>query len=204
MTNSKNYSQKADLKSAPSVIRTLALDLGGSMGWAINMPDRIISGTALLAKNSAVPYGVRFMAMLGFLFDLLKKYAFTQIAFEMVNAGVHRGKAQIALNSGYRAMAQVFAAKEGMTEIPVHIGTAKKALTGNGHAEKSDMVRHATLIGAEPDSEDAADAVGVLKAALQPKKEIIHVVKKRKVKVGKERAPRGEGGKADRRSRAPR
>jgi hypothetical protein len=127
------------------------------------------------------------------------------LAFEYVNASTFKGKDQVDQHISYRAAAILFAALHDMIVIPIHVGTAKKTFTGHGHASKQQMITAAQRLGASPDSDNAADALGVLmtsRSAPSNMEEIVYATskprnKRSKAKVSRNRkAAASQGNKA--------
>lgn len=105
---------------------------------------------------------VRFRAALTTLFDA---YRVTAVYFEEVRR--HLGTDAAHVYGGL--MAQLTAECE-LRKIPyagIPVGTVKRCATGRGNAPKDAMMAAAKeALGYEPESEDAADAYWVLRAAM--------------------------------------
>jgi Holliday junction resolvasome RuvABC endonuclease subunit len=62
---------------------------------------------------------------------------------------------------GLAGMLEVVASRRGVEVAEVSTTTVKKALTGSGRADKSDMIRAAQALGFDTRLQDEADAIGV-------------------------------------------
>jgi len=144
-------------------MRILALDIATRFGYAVwnSVGGLEASGFGQLPVDSLVP-GKRYAA-----FHLaLRKLAPEADLVAYEDAWHQQGKAG-AVYHGLLAMVQVHAyqLKAGLLAVPV--ATVKKHTTGDGHADKMDMMRAAKRRwNLEPQTDDHADALGVLSYAV--------------------------------------
>lgn len=91
----------------------------------------------------------------------------TLLVFE---APILAGQTQIATTRKLQGMAgvtEMVAHRAGIEVAELSTSTVKKALTGNGRAEKADMMAHARAYGFSPVVSDEADAFGIWLCALR-------------------------------------
>lgn len=160
----------------------LCLDLATHCGWACCHEDgRIASGTFNLAHRPGQNEGRRFfnfrVALLNF-HRGLGKDARIRVFYEEVMFGSGRkrdgtsdgrgGQTQLAAQifGGWKAILASWAETHGFRYEGVHVGTWKKHVVGNGHAEKEDVMAAVRQLGHQPKSQDEADALGILYYAL--------------------------------------
>src|SRR5690606_32001818 len=69
--------------------------------------------------------------------------------------------------TGLCVLTEVLAAHKGIFKVYQYPHqSVKKHWTGNGRAEKADMIHHAKLRGFDPQDDNAADALGLLSCAM--------------------------------------
>lgn len=171
---------------------TLALDLGRHLGWAAvgragidawpagmffrgRTPPRpqIELGTIIVAEPST-PHGRYFLSFENVLCDLLDRYRPRAVAYEAAIAAHKGGKngrgegiEAVRRLVGMSSIVDLRCADQGIPAFEIHNGTVKKQFTGNGRAEKPDMVAACILRGWAPDDANAADAAAVLECAVR-------------------------------------
>jgi len=139
----------------------LGLDLGTHTGWAIRRRGgAILYGTAKFPNPKKAHPGQRWQAYRVWLSGLLDKYQIHVVAYEDVRR--HLGTDAAHAYGAFEALLQMTAASYNVELLPVGVGVIKKAFTGNGRADKQDMLRQARLAGFSPDTDNAADALAVL------------------------------------------
>jgi hypothetical protein len=151
----------------------LSLDMATKTGWAFkysgnlkfgNNAGRIYSGIKDFAKARGESPGMIFLRFRKWLNEFLIPEEKILIVHEQAH---HRGGAATALCSGLIAEAQAFAAEHGFEILPVHSATLKKFATGSGRAEKGAMIQAAKFFGFNPKDDNEADAIHLLRYALQ-------------------------------------
>ncbi len=145
----------------------LALDLGTTTGWAIQSVDgRITSGTLDFKPKRFEGGGMRYLRFRQALAEMNAAAGyFHRIAFEEVRR--HAGVDAAHTYGGFLATLGAWAEHHNIAYAGIPVGTWKKALTGKGNASKSDVVTAVQALGFAPESEDEADALGVLLHALK-------------------------------------
>lgn len=152
-------------------LRVLALDCASKTGWAVGERDaaaqrRLIdSGVQEFDLRRGESAGLRFLRFRAWLRELRSVAGpFNLVIFEQAH---HRGGAATELCVGMTTRAQEFAAEMGAEHASLHTATLKKATTGRGNAEKSDMIQAAQEVwGRRPADDNEADALCLLKYAI--------------------------------------
>ena len=146
------------------VSRTLlALDLGGTTGWAMWRDGVVTSGSVDLTKKDGKRFdgpGMKFVRFTRFLRSTPLPDC---VAFEEVRR--HRGVAAAHAYGGYLSHLTAFCdARE--PQIPyegIGVGTIKKRATGNGAATKEMMIEACgTSLSTVPADDNEADAIALL------------------------------------------
>lgn len=134
----------------------LSLDLASTTGWATNSQGRR-SGTVEFALKRGESPGMRFLRCRAWLNELVSLLdgKIDIICYEQAH---HRGGAATSVCVGLVTEVLAYAAELGIEVMPVHTATLKKFATGNGRANKYDMVEAAKRRGWDPQSHDEADA----------------------------------------------
>lgn len=153
----------------------LALDCSTFVGFAFfSAPDaRPKCGTWKAPKAWVIEdYGRRFAAFHDFLADTLTTMQPDALAFE--SPILPRGTMSMQTTEhtlrtliGLVSIAELIARLREVRCLEVNVATAKKALTGNGRAEKSDMVAAATNRGWAVADDHQADACAVALVAME-------------------------------------
>jgi len=144
-------------------MKILALDMATVTGWATNVKGRR-SGTIEFALKRGESPGMKFLRCRAWLNKLYKLFD-TKINVIIYEQAHHRGGAATACCVGLVTEVQAFAAEHGIEVMPVHTATLKKFATGNGRANKADMVKAAKANGWNPVDHNEADAILLLEYA---------------------------------------
>lgn len=160
----------------------LGLDLSTKTGWAVfHHDDYPVCGTEKLPKvYDPDDYGRRGWALMQFLERMIAKYGPELVAFESpfipmrpVKSDDILGKPSfvttaqtLRLQITLAAVIETTCEKHGIKCVEVSSITAKKELTGDGRAEKRDMVLAATRRGWRVADDHQADACAVALVAL--------------------------------------
>lgn len=155
----------------PSV---LALDCSTFVGWAYFSADGAAPkcGTWKAPKAWAVEdYGLRFAKFHNWLADMLTTFRPDALAFESPvlprgSQGLVTTEHTLRTLIGLVSVAELVTHLRGVRCFEVNVATAKKMLTGNGRAEKADMVIAATSRGFDVGDDHQADACAVGLVAL--------------------------------------
>ena len=142
-------------------MRILALDQATVTGWAVaeDTGNIIASGVWKLAdtKRSGESRGMRYIRFRAELRRAVETYRPGLICHEQT---LLRGGAATEIANGLKALILEAAAEHGLEVSCVHAAELKHFATGNGRAEKSDMVKAAFLHSGCPVSDDnEADAI---------------------------------------------
>lgn len=146
--------------------RLLALDASSStIGYALMVDGRFVAhGTIALPKRQSI--GARCAAAHAAFGRLWAQHGPTRLAIEKP---AYAGAQPLAMVAQQRVMGAILLAawEKGLAEpIEVASNTAKKALSGNGRADKAAMLLAARSRVPDVADEHAADALGVALGAL--------------------------------------
>lgn len=150
-------------------MKLVALDIATQVGWAYFPAD----GAAPKCGTWKVPgawaaddYGARFSRFHSWLCDVLTTFEPAALAFE--SPVLPRGSMNLQTTEhtlrtliGMAAVAELIATLRGLRCLEVNVSTAKKAFTGNGRAEKADMMAAASRRGFGVQDHHQADACAV-------------------------------------------
>lgn len=147
----------------------LALDMATACGWAVGNPMTTVKyGVKNLAPNGkTVSPGKRFQRLRNLMVDKMREHKDLKlIAFELpISAST--SSIQKAYAHGYVAIIQHFCADYSLGYRGVYVSTLKKFLTGNGRAEKADMIAAINARGFFTQDDNEADAIAILLWATQ-------------------------------------
>lgn len=149
-------------------MRILALDPAAKTGYALGeRKDQVLqSGVWLITHQLDTHPGQRLERLEDFLLDSHKAWHFEALAYEKSTFGSHNPEVK-ELHAELAAVIRLVAARLAMPAWGYPIGTWKLRAVGNGGADKGQVIRAlSTLYGIRVTSEDQADAVGILFAAL--------------------------------------
>lgn len=142
--------------------RILAVDPGGSCGWAVGdagagASGLIASGTWRLDADRSHP-GLRYVRLISECDLLLREHpSVALVAYEMPHMS---GRLAAEYHLGVVTHLQSWAARQSLPVLAVHSATLKKHATGDGRADKSAMVLHARqAFKRDPQTHDEADAM---------------------------------------------
>lgn len=142
-------------------LNILSLDLGTTMGWAMQSNELIISGIASFKHNRYEGGGMRFLKFNAWLRDLHNSIdGIDVIYFEEVRR--HMGTDAAHVYGGFLAILTAFCEQKNIPYQGVPVGTIKKHITGKGNASKSDVIKNIKSLGYEPVDDNEADALGLL------------------------------------------
>lgn len=150
-------------------MRILALDPGTNLGWALGHGAKLVGfGTQKFEKTDDA--GERFFEFNVWLHDMSHDPLVDKIVYEKPLGRWAKSQAQVDLSIGMKTRIEEMCWADGIELQAVPIMTLKKATTGNGKAEKEDMVAAVnrifgvTLTAKE---HDTADALALLAYARQ-------------------------------------
>jgi Holliday junction resolvasome RuvABC endonuclease subunit len=146
----------------------LSLDLGTNCGWAINVPpnDRILSGTQSFKTSRFEGGGFRYLRFNRWLSDIYEAYPFSRVVFEEVRRHLSTDAAHV--HGGLLAMLTAWCEERQIPYMGCPVGTIKKHATGKGNASKKDMITAIIAAGYRPGDDNEADAIALLRWALDP------------------------------------
>jgi Holliday junction resolvasome RuvABC endonuclease subunit len=170
----------------------LALDLGSHTGHALLRADgRIESGTERFNAKAKDGEGMRFVYFKQWLREVKTcNPELSRIAFERVIGGVPGQVYAAQVYGGFLATLMVFCEHHGIPYEGLHVGTIKKAWTGNGAAKKQDMINRCRELSFDPKTDNEADAIAILHIACNrvPALPVERQVKKRPARANPDKA----------------
>lgn len=142
----------------------LALDLATTLGWAyiISPVHAPLSGTHKIISTDKSSVGY-FVAFEKFISDLIVLHNPDTIIFEAPFLGKIRNLNTARKLIGLCILTELVAHKKGVPEIrEVNNSSVKKFFTGNGRADKKDMIFKCRSKGWDPQDDNEADALAIL------------------------------------------
>lgn len=139
----------------------LALDLGTAVGWACGSPDGEPRYNTMVLPSTGEDIGRFALAFNNWLNDTLDVEKPGLVVFE---APVLTGRTSLATARKLYGLAwqtELCCHVHGIRCMEHHLQSVKKFFTGNGRAEKPEMMAAARRQGWNPKSFDAADALGL-------------------------------------------
>lgn len=155
--------------SVRSVIETkmpraslLALDLGSTLGWAVQLPDAsITSGTATFRPSRFEGGGMGWLRFRRWLDEMSGSAGpIGSVVFEEVRR--HAGTAAAHVYGGFLAHLTAWCEQAGMPYQGVPVGTIKRFATGKGNAGKDAVIAAMRARGFAPTDDNEADALALL------------------------------------------
>ena len=140
--------------------RLLSLDTGRKMGWAISEEREIREYGLIELYKSGGDHteGDVLTKFYSHLADMRDRYRFNAIAFEQISGGAQGD--QIKWSNMYRATIILFADIRSLPVVGIAPATIKKAVTGSGRADKTQMLAAIKDLGYSPKDDNVADAIG--------------------------------------------
>jgi Holliday junction resolvasome RuvABC endonuclease subunit len=152
----------------------LAIDIGTHLGFAMNRPSGVYSGTEEFPARAREPEGQRWVDFAAWLSRTkaenpdLTTIAYEKVMFQSFNqksGKVHSSQAP-QVYGGFLAVMQMWCAVHRVELQPFGVGTIKKRFTGHGGAAKEDVVAQCKSLGFNPQCHNEADAIAILHVAL--------------------------------------
>lgn len=143
----------------------LALDLGTTTGWALNMGKTMYSGTMSFQPKRFEGGGMRFLRFRRWLDEMLKAYKLTELVFEEVRA--HSGVDAAHCYGGFLATLSCWCEDNNVPFSAVPVQAIKTYATGKGNANKAAVL---TAVRKRWDNtvtdDNQADAIALLQFKL--------------------------------------
>lgn len=139
-------------------MKIIGLDCATKTGYCLmDNGDVVFSGVEDFSKKRGESNGVMFMKFSSWLRKLLQDTNPDLVTYEQSH---HRGGASTEIGVNLTGRVQEMCAEAGFQYMPVHTATLKKFATGNGRADKADMIKAAKeILGCDPRDDNEADAV---------------------------------------------
>ncbi len=145
----------------------MALDLATQTGLCIGAPDTRPTLSHFRLPSTGADVGLFLSAWEDWLRPQVREVGPSLIVFE---APILAGQTQIATTRKLQGMAgvtEMVAHRAGIECAEVATSQVKKALTGNGRAEKPAMMAACRAYGFDPKTSDEADAFGIWLCAVR-------------------------------------
>lgn len=156
MNEHANVTEWAD----PAALPVLALDLATRCGFALRSSRSVLSGTEDFAERRNETRGDRLWRFQQWIAEFQRADPLSMVAYEKVQ-GHMRGHAQTCY-AQFEGVLLAWCAKRQIPVRPVNPKTLKRAITGSGNADKSQMVAAIRAHGFAPADDNEADALAVL------------------------------------------
>ena len=137
----------------------LALDLGTTTGFAVGLPDNLITGTWDLKPSRGDGGGMRFVKFRARLNELYAATGFSIVFYEEVRK--HRGTAAAHVYGGLQAVLTEWCEAMNAPYEGVPVQTIKKFATGKGNADKGAVKAYVRTLGYAPADDNEADAIAL-------------------------------------------
>lgn len=138
----------------------LALDLGTKTGWALQTESGIVSGTVSFATKRNEGGGMRYLKFKRWLTEI-KQNGVTEIYYEEVRN--HNGITAAHVYGAFQGILTAWCEHHQIPYQSIPVGTIKKFATGRGNADKQAMIEAAKQAGYEPEDDNEADAIHLLR-----------------------------------------
>lgn len=143
-------------------LTVLALDLGTTTGFAIAPRGGAVrSGSFRLDPNKLGGNGRRWIAFREWLTATAREVGGVQVVY-VEDVRRHVSNLSARVYCGYLAMLEAWCAANNVRLEGVGVGTIKKAFTGNGRADKAQMIAEAKRRGFTVTDDNESDAVALL------------------------------------------
>ena len=162
-------------------MKILALDPAATTGFAWTDGDRREYGVWQITRPGMTEHpGARLERMRGHIYEAYRKWGFERLAYEDAQQGSHNFTVQ-GMHAELRGVIKLVACELDVETVAINPTTLKSWATGNGRADKAQVIRAAkTLLDVTTDDDNVADALFVLELAKNPLKiEGPKVVKRR-------------------------
>jgi hypothetical protein len=145
-----------------TICSLLALDLGGTTGWAVRLPDSsIASGTAAFRPSRFEGGGMGWLRFRHWLDSMAASAGpIGSVVFEEVRR--HAGTAAAHVYGGFLAHLTAWCESAGVPYQGVPVGTIKRFATGKGNAPKEAVIAAMRARGFAPTDDNEADALALL------------------------------------------
>lgn len=149
-----------------AAMNILALDLGGTTGWAVRDQNKIITSGRDKFGEMGKSRGMKWM-----------NFRTRLAGFENIDVvyyeDVKNHTAVLAAHAfgGFLAHLELWCEVRKIPLIGVGVGVVKKNFTGKGNANKEAMVDEAKRRGYKPADDNEADAIAILTLAIQLEEE---------------------------------
>lgn len=141
-------------------MKILAIDQATKTGYAVIEHGTVVeSGVWQLADNkrSGESRGMRYIRFEKCLEDVQARHGFDLVVHEQT---LLRGGAATEIANGLKALVLKFAARHGVEATCVHTSELKRFATGNGKADKAEMIDACVRMSMVlPEDDNEADAV---------------------------------------------
>jgi hypothetical protein len=155
------------ISGTPRKSAVLALDLGTTTGWAMQLADgAIVSGTVSFRPGRYEGGGMRFLRFRSWLEEMLRSApGLATVHFEEVRR--HVGTDAAHIYGGFLAHLAAWCEMKMIPYQGVSVGTIKRHATGKGNADKQAVIAAMKSRGFAPTDDNEADAIAILLWAIE-------------------------------------
>jgi hypothetical protein len=155
------------ISGTPRKTALLALDLGTTTGWAMQLADgAIVSGTVSFRPGRFEGGGMRFLRFRNWLEEMLRSApGLATVHFEEVRR--HVGTDAAHIYGGFLAHLAAWCEMKIIPYQGVSVGTIKRHATGKGNADKQAVIAAIRSRGFTPADDNEADAIAILLWAIE-------------------------------------
>ncbi len=155
------------ISGTPRKSAVLALDLGTTTGWAMQLTDgAIVSGTVSFRPGRYEGGGMRFLRFRSWLEEMLRSApSLATEHFEEVRR--HVGTDAAHIYGGFLAHLAAWCEMKMIPYQGVSVGTIKRHATGKGNADKQAVIAAIKSRGFAPTDDNEADAIAILLWAIE-------------------------------------
>lgn len=142
-------------------MKTLYLDLGTTVGFLIhdNETGEIKSGSYFSGPIKKEDTNIRFSRFNKWLSSKLTAFDIKQVYYEQVMRHISTASAHVY--GGFSSILYMNCIDRGIPYNGVGVMVIKKAVTGNGHAKKDQMLDAIKRLGYKTTDHNEADAIGI-------------------------------------------
>jgi len=143
----------------------IALDLGIKTGFAgYSRHTGIVSGVKDFSTKRTEGGGMRYLKFKRWLDSI--KDGIEEVYYEEVKR--HAGTQAAHVYGAFQGALTAWCEEHSIPYSSIPVGTIKKSACGKGNASKQEMIEAAKALGFNPETDDEADAIHILRYVMEP------------------------------------